>query len=268
MDLTSDFKPLVKKQNDEEYLLEYLALLVDGKSFDEALKEFIENFSLTIEEFEKGVYIIASGSDFAIQAKSITSGSTASKALLLKVSTEGEYDLQNARELLEEKAVSIIFMDLVLLRDSVGERRNQQAYILLNELENMLRKIVAVRTASIAGKDWWNERVENCITKGHIGRKKNELEDLEVTHRTDQTYHEIFYIDLSALKNIIEEANNWKDGFANDLKVLRNLERLDFLNRLRRKIAHNRFLSQRNFDDLRQIHGHLMHLCRRALGEL
>jgi hypothetical protein len=90
---------------------------------------------------------------------------------------------------------------------------------------------------------------------------------VDVTPRNEQDHHDIFYLDLLSLKAVIEDENNWRDGFAGDLKVLRNLERLDLLNRLRRKIAHNRFLSQRNLDELRQIHGQLMHLCRRALGE-
>jgi hypothetical protein len=95
--------------------------------------------------------------------------------------------------------------------------------------------------------------------------RNNEVNDPEITPPNEQRHHDLFYIDLSDLKKVIEEQSNWQDGFAGDLKVLKSIERLDMLNRLRRKIAHNRYLSQRNLDDLRQIHGQLMHLCRRVL---
>ena len=254
----------------QECSLEYLAIIVPGVSFDKVIEYLRSSFSLTLENREQRNPIIASGNDFSIRLKLIPSSSSSSEeSALVKVITEVEYDLQNAKELLEERTIGNIFTDLIVMHDSVGERRTQEAYKLLNELENTLRKVVVVRAVSLSGKNWWDDRVKKCLRSQTSGNRRiNEIEDTDITRRGDQVFHEIFYVDLLALKKTIEDPSNWRDGFVEDLKVIRNLERLEFLNKLRRKIAHNRFLSQTNFDELRQIHGHLMHLCRRSLGEL
>ena len=268
MDFTSLPQQLSNNIDNTRYSLEYLAIIMNNKSFDDTLRDFCTKFYLSIEESESDSFT-ASGNDFTIEAKFVSSGLSVSTSVLLKVFTDVEYDLQTAKELLEEQAIGTIFMDLVLLRDSIGERRNQEAYILLNEIENMLRKLIALKTASLSGNTWWNDRADTHLTdKRYLRRRNDEINDLEITGRDDQKYHEIFYIDFSSLKIIIEEENNWRDVFANDLKVLRNLDRLEFLKKLRNKIAHNRFLSQRNFDELRRIHSHIMHLCCRAFGEI
>ena len=253
----------------QECSLEYLAIIVPNVSFDEVVEYLCDFFSLTLEQREQK-YIIASGNDFSIRLKLISSSASSNEeSALVKVITEIEYDLQNAKELLEERTIGNLFTDLIVMHDSVGERRTQEAYKLLNELENTLRKVVAVRAVSLSGKKWWEDRVKNCLGSQTSGdRRTKEIRDTDITRRGDQIFHEIFYVDLLALKKTIENPDNWRDGFVEDLKVIRNLERLEFLNKLRRKIAHNRFLSQTNFDELRQIHGHLMHLCRRSLGEL
>ena len=253
----------------QECSLEYLAIISSSVNFDKVIEYLCDSFSLTLEQKEQK-HIIASGNDFSIRLKLIPSSlSSNEESALVKVITEVEYDLQNAKELLEERTIGNIFTDLIVMHDSVGERRTQEAYKLLNELENTLRKVVAVRAVSLSGKNWWEDRVKKCLGSQASGtRRTDEIQDADITRRGDQLFHEIFYVDLSALKKTIEDPNNWKDGFVEDLKVIRNLERLEFLNKLRRKIAHNRFLSQTNFDELRQIHGHLMRLCRRSLGEL
>jgi len=270
----------VDNNNMQDFVLEYLVVLDENRAFRETLTNFCNQFSLTVEEDEINL-IAASGNDFALKAKSISSNTKFSyKAVLITIAVEGsEYDLQNAREVIEEKVSKDVFREFILLRDSVGEKRTRDAYLLLNELENMLRKVVVVRAASISGSEWWTSTVQKCLPPpAKSGRdagkykyqkyREDEVNDLDITHRNDQMHHDIFYLDLSVLKNIVEEEENWKNGFASDLKALRNIDRLDFLNKLRRKIAHNRFLSQRNLDDLRQIHGHLMRLCQRAIGEL
>jgi hypothetical protein len=253
----------------QECSLEFLALFAHGVAFEYAIDFLCKSFSLTLEKKQEN-YIIASGNDFSIRLKLIPSScSSYAESALVKVLTEIEYDLQNAKELLEEKTIGVIFADLIVMHDSVGERRTQEAYKLLNELENTLRKVVVVRAASLAGKEWWDNRIKNRLNDSRSeSRRSSEINDIDITRRGDQEFHEIFYIDLSALKKTIEEPENWRDGFSKDLQSKRNLERLEFLNKLRRKIAHNRFLSQSNFDELRQIHAHLMYFCRRSLGEL
>jgi len=232
---------------------------------------FCEKFFLQIEE-STDHYLLASGDDFDLGAKVIASSANpTAQAVLLRINTKDEHDLQNARELIDERA-SGVFAEMVLLRDSASEGRTREAYLLLNELENALRKLVAIRTASISGDKWWVDRVLKHLPMKagkykHEEYRNNEVGDTEITPDGKQDHHDLFYTDLAQLKAVIEELSNWKGGFVGDLKVTKNIERLDLLNRLRRKIAHNRFLSQRNLDDLRHIHGQLMHLCRRIFDQ-
>lgn len=253
------------------YQLEILALLPTGVTFPEGMANFCGEFVLRLEESEPA-YATGSGDDFSFRAKLINStSSTVSQAIIMLVETDEEYSLQTAREMIEERFTSA-FDNIIVLRDSVGESRTLEAYQLLNELENMLRKLVAVRLAALSHQTWWASRVQNCLRRGKGGRFRHEehrdaeVNDSDITPQNQQDHHDIFYLDLSVLKRIIEDADNWRDGFASDLKVLKNIERLDMFNRLRRKIAHNRFLSHRNLEELRQLHGQLMHLCRRVFN--
>lgn len=250
-----------------EFRLEYLVFLSAGLSFSQAIENFCNIFILQKEEMEPA-YISGSGDDFSFRSKIVNSNSgVASSAVLLFVETEDEYSLQTAKEMIEEKT-GAVFANAILLRDTVGEARTIEAYKLINELENALRKLVALRLASLSGQNWWSTRVQMHIRQhnGHYqyeNYRNNEVNDPELTPPNELAHHDLFYIDLSELKKVIEEQGNWQDGFVADLKVLKSIDRLDMLNRLRRKIAHNRFLSQRNLDDLKTIHGQLMHLCRR-----
>jgi hypothetical protein len=252
-----------------DFRLEYLILLQIGINFEQSINNFCQAFLLKVEETEPG-YISGSGNDFSFRAKLVYSNtSTTSNAVFMFVEAEDEYSLQTAKEIIEEK-FGTVFSEAILLTDSISQDRTVEAYKLINELENTLRKLIALRLSSLSAQDWWNNRIRLCLQPRN-GRYKyedyrdNEITDTEITPPNEQRHHDLFYLDLSELKKVIEEQNNWQDGFASDLKVLKNIERLDMLNRLRRKIAHNRNLSQRNLDDLKQIHGQLMYLCRRVL---
>lgn len=272
----SDSPSLAQRPTEQDYpefTLEYLGVLDLDGSFEESLRSFCETFSLSVEE-QTSDFIAAAGNDFELRAAPISSSTAYSgKAILISIFAESEYDLETAKEIIDEYTSGDIFDDLVLLRDSLGEWRTQRAYQLLNELENALRKLVAARAASIAGPEWWSEVVQRgAFTRGDEYKyeryRAQELGDQDITRHSDLDHHALFYLDLSEIKAIVGDEENWKNGFVDDLKVLRNIERLDFLNRLRRRIAHNRFLSRSNFDDLKRLHDHLMHLCRRAMGDL
>ena len=251
------------------FQLEYLAFLPNGVGFPQGMTDFCQQFSLTIEASETD-RIWASSDDFSVIAKLMNSQSTAAcLTVFMVVETEDKYSLLNAREMIEERS-SPSFIETILLRDSVGEERTRRAYQLLNELENALRKLVAVRSASLSGQDWWNVRIQKCLHPDKGGRFKyqeyrdREVYDADITPSKLPDHHDLFYLDLSELKRAIEDADNWREGFAGDLKVLKNIERLDMFNRLRRKIAHNRFLSNHNLEELNQLHEQLMHLCHRT----
>lgn len=252
-----------------EFRLEYLILIQSGVAFEQSINDFCQTCILKIEEAEPE-YISGSGDDFSFRAKLVNSNAnTASSAVFMFVEAEDEFSLQIAKEIIEEKSGGV-FSEVTLLTDTVSQGRTVEAYKLINELENTLRKLVALRLSSLSAQDWWPNRVQLHMQQrnGHYkyeGYRDNEVNDPEITPPKEQRHHDLFYIDLSDLRRVIEDQNNWQDGFANDLKVLKSIERLDMLNKLRRKIAHNRFISQRNLEDLKQIHGNLMHLCRRVL---
>jgi len=267
---SSNYRIPVEEQTAVQFVLEYAAMLPSDKTFTETISAFCRHCDLQIEDASEN-QITASGTDFAIDARALEAPSDhIVRVIHLVVMTEDEYDLQNAREIIEERLESSEFSTLILLRDSIGEMRSIEAYRLLNELENTLRKLVVVRSASLSGGEWWSNRAHPAMgnSRQADNRRVNEENDNDITERYDLTHHTIFYCDLLDLKAIISDKHNWSDGFSFDLKVLRNIERLDFLNRLRRKIAHNRFLSQRNLNDLRQIHSHIMRLCDRSLNKV
>ncbi len=249
--------------------IEFLALLPSGVLFHDGIAKFCNEFGLKLEESEPE-YASGSGNDFGFRAKMINSASS-SHTVFMRVEAADEHAAQTAREMIEERSKSA-FAEVILVGDSVGERRTLEAYQLLNELENMLRKLVAVRLASLSHQNWWSTRVTKCLSPGRGGKFKyedyrdNEVNNSEITPKNKQDQHDLFYLDLSELKKVIEDADNWRDGFAGDLKTLTSIERLDTFNQLRRKVAHNRFLSHRNLEDLKQLHANLTRLCRRVFG--
>lgn len=247
--------------------IEFLTLLPNGVVFHDGITNFCNEFGLRLEESEAG-YASGSGDDFGFRAK-LVNATSSNCAVFMHIEAEDEHAMQTAREMIEERAKSA-FAEVTLVGDSVGERRTREAYQLLNELENMLRKLVAVRLASLSHQDWWSLRVKKCLSPGGKGKFKyedyrdKEVNNSDITPKNKQDHHDLFYLDLSELKKVIEDADNWRDGFAGDLKALTSIERLDTFNQLRRKVAHNRFLSHRNLEDLKQLHANLTRLCRRV----
>lgn len=251
------------------YQLEFMALIPTGSTFPNCVSNFCREFILTLEENET-TYASGSSDDFSFRAKLISApAGITSGTIFLVIESNDEYSLQTSKEMIEERS-GTVFAEVVLLRDGIGESRTVEAYQLLNELENMLRKLVAVRLASLSHQNWWDTRVQHCLHTDRRGRyqyeqyRNREVNDGDITPQNKQDHPDLFYLDLSELKRVIEDINNWNDGFSGDLKVLQNIARLDMFNRLRRKVAHNRFLSHRNLEELKQLHGQLMHLCRRV----
>jgi hypothetical protein len=114
---------------------------------------------------------------------------------------------------------------------------------------------------------WWDARIKPLSGGTYLRYKRSEENAKDVTHYSEDIMSDIFYTDFGALEKVISHSNNWQDVFEEVFRAKKYIERLGFLNRLRRKIAHNRFLSERNQKDLKDLYSDFNRTFRRIWGQ-
>jgi hypothetical protein len=168
--------------------------------------------------------------------------------------------------MINETDFSNQFRDFILVWDADGAMRAWLSYTSLHVLENQLRKLIISRLMGIEDGKWWDKRIKNPANGKYVKYKKQEVGATDITHYPDEVLSDIFYTDFSALEKVISEQSNWDDAFSRVFMTKKYIQKLGFLNRLRRKIAHNRFLTERNHDDLINLRSVLMRVFRKIWG--
>lgn len=250
--------------------IEFLATVQIGNSIDDAIADCfgemkLHDFSWDYDAEAKEHRVRAD--TYLVRVKLLANaGSLPPKAHVLGVIIEAEdfFELQTIKDMVLEKSFPA-FQDFILVWDGNGVRHSWLSYITLHILENQLRKLVLSRVMTIEDQTWWDKRIKP-LAGGYKVRKEREDNDSDITHYSDESLFDIFYTDLSTIEKIVSNPDNWGDAFEQIFSTKKYISRLNFLNRLRRKIAHNRFLSERNHHDLRDLCSNFLKVCRRIWG--
>jgi hypothetical protein len=113
---------------------------------------------------------------------------------------------------------------------------------------------------------WWDKRLKGLSGGTYLRYRQQEASASDVTHYPDELAPDICFTDLSVLEKVISDTANWQEAFQQVFGTQKYIRKLAFLNRLRRKIAHNRFLTDRNKKDLDDLLAEFLKACRRVWG--
>ena len=111
---------------------------------------------------------------------------------------------------------------------------------------------------------WWDHRIKGLSGGTYQKYKHQEQNAQDITHYPDEIAQDIFFTDLSAIEKVVSDSTNWNDVFQPIFLTSKYTQKLSLLNRLRRKIAHNRFLTERNSKDLHDLLTEFLRAFRRV----
>lgn len=162
---------------------------------------------------------------------------------------------------------------LETLQDDLSFYYSQQAYSLIHEIENYMRKFITFFMVAIVGKDWVQGNspkiIKEAINKSKRKQYSDVLQQLDFKHLGDvlfssyqnsdnskllskiSSYENTSQIDLEELKSFIP-TSNWDSFFKGivDCDDLYLKSRWDSLYELRNIVAHTSSLSEDNYNEI------------------
>lgn len=252
--------------------VEFIASVPVGQDVQNALLDFqneIRVSEYSLESTSDAREYRLQADTFSISVRTLppaNASSPAATVLLIVVEAQELWELERIRDMILESDHSRTFRDFIQIWDGSGVRRSWLAYISLNVLENQLRKLVVSRLMGVENGNWWDKRLKGLSGGTYLKYKHQEAIASDVTHYPDEIAPDICFTDLSVLEKVISDAENWQEAFQQVFVTQKYIRKLAFLNRLRRKIAHNRFLTDRNKKDLDDLLAEFLNACRRVWG--
>lgn len=125
---------------------------------------------------------------------------------------------------------------------------NYVGYRFLSDLERFLRGLIQKRII-----EPYSDIIENKISKSILDEWKRRKKEEENNIMVDSDYELIDYSDFTDLKQIFEKGRNLNEfsDLANGEELKGLISKLHELDPIRKKIAHSRALSKREFDKLK-----------------
>ncbi len=133
-----------------------------------------------------------------------------------------------------------------------------EAYELLRQLEESLRKLIE-KTLSSISSDWWIERVPGDVRTNAEDRKQKN--DRQWPWLTGTNLHPIYYVDFPDYVKIIRKKDNWRDVFVRVFKDEESISvKLREVEPIRNAVAHARPLPRNGLERLRINSKDILHL--------
>lgn len=116
------------------------------------------------------------------------------------------------------------------------------AYLLLRNLEIVLRELIIMELSSLGDAKWWKRRAPHDVQET---AKRGQQYERATRWLDASTYHPIYYTDFADVRKILISRDNWQARFNHVLYNKENLSAdLQSLEPLRNTIAHSRRLSE------------------------
>ncbi|NOR78134.1 MAG: hypothetical protein GQ523_06885 [Methanophagales archaeon] len=208
--------------------------LKDLVEFQSALNEAITKHATAMQRITTPLPMLSSP---ILRAESLFSNVTdrelESKKSLSEVLEKDEEEIEHEIQFISEQNEDFLF--------------NFEAYEHLYDLERYLRGLIQVR---IIGPNKSN--LENKIPPEMIEEWKSRKEEEEKNPLIDGNYELIDYSDFTDLKHIFEKGRNYKlfEDIINQEHFKAVISKLHEMDPIRKKIAHSRPLSKKEFDRL------------------
>lgn len=283
--------------------LEYLVLVPNHDSFCNSKKAFfdflkvdslvgISGQNISYRRSAKGKVLLTT----KIRVETDLIPSKDERYFLIVLECKDTDDIELFSEL-GEKLKSIIIrinpMSTVIntIWDDVGRHYSQLAYPIINEIENLMRKLISKFMLINAGMNWSKDAVHPDLFKKIEGYSdeelySNDLYKLDFIHLSDVLFKKKRDITTEQLDRVLNKTNfneldkesilkyiprsNWEKYFTSILGGEGDqLEsKWNRLYKLRNKVAHNRFVTKAEFGEINGICTQVRKLLSDALNKL
>lgn len=288
----------------KEYSFEVLIIDPNGKSEILSPKSLVYGLMSTEklwddanEEHKKDEYSISDG-DLQLRIKPIDTSSTLydliEAGFLIKVKSKDFSKIEKFRyPFIIHLRNRLAFEHIRILTDDVSTEISNQAYPLINELENLLRRYISKFFTQKIGLDWWKKAVPDKVIDKTKLRNGNETVFAKIV-QTDLTL-----IDFDDLGEIIYKHKlgfNRPQNLAESLIEINTIEELEKLKadldsnynrffkenfkdkdfdkkwkqlfKIRNKVAHNNLFVQEDLDATNKLHKELKEIILNAESKI
>lgn len=285
--------------------IEYLLLTKKNGSFCssiESLKNFLKaDTSIKFEDEHHITYLDDQSNPILVSGLNIKSGEISSKDeryFYFEINCNEEDKLDEFAEFAEKVKINLKKIDSEAARvntlwNDVGRYYARQAYPLINEVENLMRKLISQFMLINVGMDWARVAIHEDI-KEKINRKSEFYEPLiDDLHKSDfihlsdvlfQKYRTLPIDELNRKLSIAEKdsqvnfseiegfipKSNWERHFSTkvDFKEDELKKKWSLLYDLRNKVAHNTFLTKSDFEKITGLVRDLKRVINSSIGKL
>jgi len=179
------------------------------------------------------------------------------------------------------------------LWDDIGREYAIKAYPLINEVENLMRKLISQFLLINVGMDWSDTAIHDDLQEKIKGKSKNnseltdELYSADFIQLSEVLFKKYRNITLSELDNIIIKGrakgnldieqiskilpvSNWERYFSAIIEYdEESLKRKwENLYEYRNDVAHNRFINKSAYDKLKTLHKEIIELLKKTIENL
>ncbi|MFW3441109.1 hypothetical protein ACN9J6_06165 [Aliarcobacter butzleri] len=244
----------------------------DNKSFLKTLeKEGIKNHNNNKLEFKENKYIY--------DLKTALIQDKEERYFHLEIKHESEEELKNYVNFL--KKLKTIFNEhnfyIEILRDDLYLYYSEKAYILINKVENHMRKFIKYFLITKVGIDWIKETTSKEIEKSINDYQNRDIEDqlnrLDFNQLGYFLFNEYSKKDISVLQKQINEKkeindellkefiqiSNWEKYFKQNIKCENDYlkSRWEKLYKLRNDVAHNKNFTEEKLNDVTKLYNEI-----------
>ncbi|MCT7610684.1 HEPN domain-containing protein [Aliarcobacter butzleri] len=244
----------------------------DKKNFLKILeKEGIKNHNNNKLEFKENKYIY--------DLKTALIQDKEERYFHLEIKHESEEELKNYVNFL--KKLKTIFNEhnfyIEILRDDLYLYYSEKAYILINKVENHMRKFIKYFLITKVGIDWIKETTSKEIEKSINDYQNRDIEDqlnrLDFNQLGYFLFNEYSKKDISVLQKQINEKkeindellkefiqiSNWEKYFKQNIKCENDYlkSRWEKLYKLRNDVAHNKNFTEEKLNDVTKLYNEI-----------
>lgn len=271
-------------------IVEYLIIVLQEDTFcdnDIAFLKFLSvDSSLSISEKEKTITLLSKKKNKFLVSYSLTSGlvpSQAQRYFKLKLSSKEE-KLNEYTELttLLEKLISKLHKDVSInvLWNDIARKYAIEGYDLINQVENLLRRLIADFMLINVGYDWHKSHIPISVENRDTHLKETYSDYLHQTYFSDlktilfEGQRDMNLRDIGQIQKFVETCISekktqiliddlkgviskslWEKYFSKDSSYKKKEleDDLDKLNTLRNEIAHNRHISRETLGKIQNL---------------
>ncbi|VEI73691.1 Uncharacterised protein [Serratia fonticola] len=283
--------------------LEFLVLIKNDDSFCNSKKAFIDFLKvdssisitgqkLTFKKNQKTKNPISV--NFRVETKTIPSNAERYFLVLLENKNESLVDeFSEVGDKIKEicKRINPSSIVINVLWDDIGRHYAYQAYPLINDVENVMRKLISKFMLINVGMEWSKETIHPELAKKIKDYDEddvylNDLYKLDFINLSDMLFKKKRDISLDDLDRVLanttfkeEDTNkilkflprsNWEKFFSNIIGVKAQSleEKWKLLYKLRNKVAHNRSLTKEDLEKIKGLTNSVNQILKGAIDKL